>query len=90
MCGLHECCLWKGKVRVAWIGLVCNVQFGEVVMTQGEKLSFELCETLCHPLMRIRLGQEVLFHTYLKSLEHASYNVPLCSHYTSLILIRVK
>jgi hypothetical protein len=78
-------------VRVAWIGLVCNVQFGEAVMTLGDKLSFELCESLCHPLMRIRLlGREVLFHTYLKSLEHASYNVPLCSHYTSLILIRVK
>lgn len=75
---------------MAWIGLVCNVQFGEAVMTLGEKPSFELHESLCHPLMRIRWGREVLFHTYLKSLEHASYNVPLCSHYTSLILIQVK
>jgi hypothetical protein len=49
------------------IGLVCNVQFGETVMTLGEKLLFELCESLCHTLIRIRLGQEVLFHTYLKS-----------------------
>jgi hypothetical protein len=77
-------------MRVGGIGLVCNVQFGEAVMTLGETLSSELCESLCHRLMRIRLGQEVLLHTYLKSLEHASYNVPLCSHYTSLILIRVK
>ncbi len=59
-------------MRVGGIGLVCNVQFGEAAMTLGEKLSFELCESLCHTLMRIRLGQEVLFHTYLKSLEHAS------------------
>jgi hypothetical protein len=45
-------------------------------MTLGEKVSFELCESLCHTLMRIRFGQEVLFHTYLKNLEHASCMFP--------------